>query len=319
MAESQADVASRAKNLRKRLSQIVALEEKVATCPDFCLTEEQNTKLERKAELEAELQLLFPTAMEPTVVQAVVPADKPRGDAEVAPATPKHTFRHPTEEDVMVGSPRARAESCRWEDDPVAVEDVAPPKFESVKEIELEILENIQPFATASQACTHMRRLVRATSDLSVACFETDVIKGVSRKGRWKLTLLARKDSPHNQDDPWGGLLGFIAYKVKPLVQSISIAKLAVVPESRGRGHGHKLTNWCIAMGKKLPNIVYLSLTSLPKAIRFYKQIGFKQVDVDLAKLDPMGEDDDADWDVVQGQIYMEYRCKGRGGQRKSK
>jgi len=311
MGDSPVEVAARIKNLRKRLAQIGVLEQKVSECSDFCLTAEQCEKLERKAALEAELKLL----VSPESTEDAATVNNSSRTTVGPPSAEAQTCDRRRADEVPEGSPRMRAESCRWEDDPVAVEDVAPLKLDGGKGFDVEILENVQPFASATQSCPRMRRLIRATSDLSVDAFETDVVKGVSRKGRWKLTLLVQHASPEVQDDPWGGLLGFIAYKVKDQVQTISIAKLAIVPESRGRGYGHQLVNWCIALGKKLPNIMYLSLTSLPKAIRFYKQMGFKQVDVDLAKLDPC--EDDPDFDVVEGQIYMEYRCKGRGGAKK--
>jgi len=163
-----------------------------------------------------------------------------------------------------------------------------------------------------------LSRLLRATSELSREAFETDVLHGVSKKGKWKLTLLVQLEDPlsgPSSNDPWGGLLGFICYKLKPQVQCISIAKLAVVPEHRGMGHGHKIVQWMIAFARKQPNITYLSLTSLPKAIKFYKQIGFRQVDVDLSKFDAAPQDEE--FDYVDGQVYMEYRCKGRSGQKK--
>lgn len=44
-----------------------------------------------------------------------------------------------------------------------------------------------------------------------------------------------------------------------------------------GRGHGHTLVQWLIDMARKQRNILYLSLSSLPAAIRFYKHLGFRQ------------------------------------------
>merc|ERR1712118_212395 len=108
---------------------------------------------------------------------------------------------------------------------------------------------------------------------------------GITRKAKWKLTLLALPRDAASHCDPWGGLLGFMAYILKPSVQCVSIAKIAIVPERRGHGYGNKLVQWCIGMAKKHSNIMYLSLTSLPLAIRFYERIGFRKVDVDLSKL----------------------------------
>jgi len=98
-------------------------------------------------------------------------------------------------------------------------------------------------------------------------------------------------------------------------VKCISIAKLAVVPEHRGKGCGHKIMAWCIAMARKAPNISFISLTSLPTAIRFYKQIGFRQLEIDLEKVAPPAEEDE---EYVEGQVYMEFQCRG-GGQKKKR
>jgi len=214
--------------------------------------------------------------------------------------------------DSLEGMTFKRMLSHRWEDDPVAVEDIAPPtpstsstagKQGKYAMEDMEMLEAIQPFAPATQASERLRGLVKATTDLSMEAFGTDVLEKVSRKGKWKLTLLAR----HSTEGAWCGLLGFMAYKSNGEVQSISIAKLAVVPEERGQGHGHRLVNWSITMAKKQPNIMYLSLTSLPAAVRFYKQMGFRAVEVDLAKLTPEPDEDE---EYIEDQVYMEYACK---------
>jgi len=320
--DSQPKAESRVRNLRKK-----------------------RTKLQRKAELEAELSQLLgatwclelsPPAQCGVTDEAVgallasLPAD---------PATPRsgHSERGGEDgclrhEEPALAAEKAEPGACRspwkacapppgrrlasglWEDDPVAVEDMAA-RPRPARE-EAEILADVQPFTPASRASPRLRKLVRATSELSMEAFKTDVLEGVSRRGKWKLTLLVRPENAATEDaghDPWEGLLGFIAYKLKPQVQSISIAKLAVVPERRGRGHGHRLVQWCISLAKKSRDLVYLSLTSLPQAVRFYTRAGFRHIDVDLSKVDPITEDD---MEYVEGQVYMEYRCK-RCGTRK--
>mmetsp|Transcript_98131 Transcript_98131/g.282104 ORF Transcript_98131/g.282104 Transcript_98131/m.282104 type:complete len:337 (+) Transcript_98131:112-1122(+) len=323
---------AKVRNLRKKLAQISLLEDKAAEGVE--LSPEQSEKVERKEELELELGQLLDGDLDRadsatttaasdeqplvTISEASPLSSQPPSDSELG--VPEDGLRGGAgaggdgdEVEAEVPPTRPRLPSNRWEDDPLAVEDVAPAsEAKNSKAVESEILEAVQPFAPATQADSYLRRLIRATSDLSKEAFESDVLDGVSRKGKWKLTLLSLPRGSFPDDDPWGGLLGFIAYKLKPAVQCVSIAKLAVVPEHRGKGHGHKLVQWCIAMAKKQQNIIYLSLTSLPQAVRFYKQIGFRPVDVDLTKLDPGGIEDD--YDYVAGQVYMEYRCKGRAG-----
>lgn len=327
-----AKVDARVRNLRKRLAQIVALEERQRSGED--LSSEQRAKLARKPEVEEELQRLLEGSEAPSPRSAEAPPSS--APPSIARPPPQLPLLPPCldEDDLdpgpclglpgAVGSPLLaapalqRQHSGHWEDDPLAVEDIAPAPLVDghVQHFEAEILEAVQPFTSANRACARMRRLVRATSVLSLEAFDSDVLEGVSRKGKWKLTLLAMPDGPVAERDPWGGLLGFIAYKVKAQVQCVSIAKLAVVPEQRGRGHGHTLVQWLIDMARKQRNILYLSLSSLPAAIRFYKHLGFRQVDVDLAKLDTSAEDGE---EYIEGQVYMEYRCRHRacGGKKR--
>merc|ERR1719262_2209786 len=116
----------------------------------------------------------------------------------------------------------------------------------------------------------------------------------VSRKARWKLTLLVRTQSAEvpfpsfaleevEEEPP---LIGFVVYRLKPEQQAFAIAKIAVVPEHRGQGHGGRLMDWCMRVAKKQPDINFITLSSLPEAIRFYKKLGFKEVQVSL-KQDP--------------------------------
>jgi len=341
----------RIRTLRKKLAQIVSLESKLQSNEGYEINSEQHAKLGQKAEVEAELSRLLgrPQPESSSAPPAPPPGTDGRSGRAVTCEGPisaearspgkmpgnggKENREHSQDANIPTvaaqkgqaaaaddppgdghgPSPRCRSSSVRWEDDPVAVEDIALTPNEA-PEVGAEILENVQPFSAKTGACARLRKLVRMTSQLSTEVFETDVLAGVTRRKKWRLTLLARAEGSARdwEGDPWGGLLGFLAYKLKPLVHSVSIAKLAVVPEHRGKGHGRKLVQWCIAMARKQPGIMYLSLTSLPKAVRFYKQIGFRQLDVDLSKIDCESDDDD-EYDYVEGQVYMEYRCRGRG------
>jgi len=315
---------ARARNLRKKLSQIAALEDRCRSGED--LSAEQRSKVARRAEVEEELRRVLESGVGPPEVLESKRLDAAALEAQQLdlPPPPTATLEPPR---LPAARPRApssdasgallcgppvlrRQHSGHWEDDPIAVEDIAPPHSPHHAPLaEAEILQELQPFAAATRASARMQRLVRATSELSREAFSSDVLEGVSRKGKWKLTLLALPDTAEAEADPWGGLLGFIAYKVKTQVHCISIAKLAVVPEQRGRGHGHKLVHWLIDMAKHRRDIMFVSLSSLPAAVRFYKHIGFRQIDVDLSKLDTSADDDE---EFIEGQVYMEYRCRGR-------
>lgn len=213
-----------------------------------------------------------------------------------------------------------RLTSEHWADDPAAVEDIIvppTPKAAKVPEVPIEILENIQPFSAENKASERIQRLVKATRDLSMQAFNTDVIEKISRKSKYRLTLLVKPEhdsleaygADQTDKDPWGGLLGFIAYRLFPELQCVSVAKLAVVPESRGFGHGSRIIDWIISHAKKQNELCFISLSSLPTAVKFYKKIGFREVkDIDLDNFPTPG----AEEDYVAGQVYMEYRIKGR-------
>lgn len=219
-----------------------------------------------------------------------------------------------------------RSPSMRWEDDPVSVEDVAPtPKAgKDRKEPPVEFIENVQPFSVATQASPRLHSLVKEVSELSNAAFEEDALEMVTRKSRWKLTLLARPEGyvPASEsafmldgpsDEP--PLIGFIVYRLRPELESFSIAKLAIVPEHRRQGHGCRLVDWCFRNARKQSSINFISLSSLPEAVKFYQRIGFKAVDV---KFDPATQCSEGE-DFVEGQVYMEFRLKGKSGKGKKR
>merc|ERR1719272_193859 len=116
-------------------------------------------------------------------------------------------------------------------------------------------------------------------------------------------------------DGPRPSLIGFLIYRIRPELESFSIAKLATVPEHRRQGHGRRFIEWCIKSAKKQSTISFISLSSLPEAVKFYQRLGFRAVNVDLEKA-ACSECEPGE-DLVEGQVYMEYRLKGRGGRKK--
>jgi len=148
---------------------------------------------------------------------------------------------------------------------------------------------------------------MRAVSELSMDAFEEDALEMVTRKGRWKLTLLACPDGGQSRgfclDGPPVPLIGFVVYRLRVELQSLSIAKIAIVPEHRRQGHGCRLIDWCVRVAKKQSNIAFISLSSLPEAVKFYQRLGFRKYDVKIGQPDE---------DLVEGQVYMEKPIKGR-------
>lgn len=216
----------------------------------------------------------------------------------------------------------------RWQDDPVSVEDIAPTTTAS-KEPLWEVIENVQPFSQVTQASERLKAIMKEVSLLSHDAFEEDALAMVTRKGGWKMTLIvcpegAASANPFTLDGfclddadaaACPSLIGFIVFRLRPELESFSIAKLAIVPEHRQQGHGRRLIEWCIKYAKKQPTIAYISLSSLPEAVKFYHRLGFRDpgVALDKAAAAQCGPEDE----LVEGQVYMEYRLKGRSRARK--
>lgn len=217
-----------------------------------------------------------------------------------------------------------RSPSMRWQDDPVSVEDMTPSKPWKAPP-EFEFLENIQPFSQTVQSSERLKALTKEVSLLSAAAFEEDALTYVTRKGGWRMTIIARPEGVQDcselpldgfcLDGPSPSLIGFIVYRLRPELDSLSIAKIAIVPEHRQRGHGRRLIDWSIKLAKKQPDITFISLSSLPEAVKFYLAIGFKAIDVKLENA--VSAQCGPDEDLVEGQVYMEYRIKGRSRARK--
>jgi len=192
-----------------------------------------------------------------------------------------------------------------------------------------EFIENIQPFGLATRSSERLKSLMNEVSLLSHDAFEEDALNMVTRKGGWRMTLLARPEGftpPVAELIPLDGfsldgpgfqpaLIGFVVYRLRPELDCLSIAKIATVPEHRKMGHGRRLIEWCIKAAKKQSSLDYISLSSLPEAIKFYNVLGFRAIEVNLEK---SGKNECAsDEDFVEGQVYMEYRLKGRSRARR--
>jgi len=211
-----------------------------------------------------------------------------------------------------------RSPSQRWQEDPVAVEDLVPATHPPKPAFE--IIEGIQPFSDGVQSNTRMKEILDEVKALSMDAFEEDALTMVTKKARWKMTLLVRSEDgvpqfsldgadlgDEDQEDP--PLIGFVVYKIRTEFESFSIAKIAVVPEHRNQGHGGRLMDWVKSQAKKQKDIKYISLSSLPDAVRFYKKIGFQPVDVNINPAD--------DEVFVEGQVYMEYQVRKRSHKKK--
>jgi len=192
-----------------------------------------------------------------------------------------------------------------WFEDGVAVEDAVPPDKALVKEAALTteepvILADVKPFSEQSRSDPAMVALLEQVRVLSEDCFDDDCLKGCSKRGGWKLTLLASR----LETGPGAMLLAFLVYRLKPDQECLSVSKLAVPEDHRRLGYGQKLISWSIQHAKGLQDISRVGLSSLAAAVKFYQRLGFKK----LFDLTPKDCQDDEEY--FPGQVYMEFRIK---------
>eukprot|EP00931_Biecheleriopsis_adriatica_P078233 TRINITY_DN51690_c0_g1_i1.p1 TRINITY_DN51690_c0_g1~~TRINITY_DN51690_c0_g1_i1.p1 ORF type:complete len:425 (-),score=144.46 TRINITY_DN51690_c0_g1_i1:53-1243(-) len=276
----------RIRTVRKKLLQIADLEERANA--EETLTPEQLTKLAGKAELEQELHGLKQIA----AVEAKEAAELAAAEAQAA------------------AEKEAAAQAA--EERRAAAKEAAEAALARKRREALEVLPNISPESEQVKNQPRLQALLKQVAELSTEVFHEDCLDGgVSKKKGWRLTLLARPvpEDPENAppEDP-ETLLGFMVFRFRPDFQCLSIAKIAVPEVHRGRGFGKHLMEWCTKYAEK-QNLQHLSLSSLPDAVKFYRAFGFKPVKVDSIR----GDEDD----LIEGQVYMEYRLKGGSGNKK--
>lgn len=138
-----------------------------------------------------------------------------------------------------------------------------------------------------------MEGLIRQTRDLSQLVFDEDCLKEVTKKTRWKISLLATQDL--------STLCGFCLTRITN--GALSIAKIAVPIEFRGLGFGKLLMEDSMKIAKKDTAIYQVSLSSLSTAVTFYQRLGFKALTGFKIK---------TDFEVVEGQVYMVKKLRPR-------
>mmetsp|Transcript_27499 Transcript_27499/g.51539 ORF Transcript_27499/g.51539 Transcript_27499/m.51539 type:complete len:223 (+) Transcript_27499:56-724(+) len=114
--------------------------------------------------------------------------------------------------------------------------------------------------------------VLEQVSALGDDIFGDDPLVGCSKRGGWRLHVAA------GQVGDKSVLLGFIVWRIKPERNMLIVSQLAVPEQYRRHGFGKMLVQILIAEAKRLPQIYTVSLSSLPDSVRFYKRLGFKQV-----------------------------------------
>eukprot|EP00930_Biecheleria_cincta_P030480 TRINITY_DN21113_c0_g1_i1.p1 TRINITY_DN21113_c0_g1~~TRINITY_DN21113_c0_g1_i1.p1 ORF type:complete len:243 (-),score=55.88 TRINITY_DN21113_c0_g1_i1:385-1113(-) len=162
------------------------------------------------------------------------------------------------------------------------------------------ILTDVKPHAEDSQSDPAMFALLAQARQLGQECFkDKDCLSGCSKRGGWHINLLA-EGLDHGAA---ASLLGFVIYRLKPDVRSLSVYKLAVPEQYRRHGYGKLLMLELAQQAKQTPDIDRVSLASLAGAISFYQRLGFKRLHTITEK--------DATDTAFPGQVYMELRTRG--------
>jgi len=136
--------------------------------------------------------------------------------------------------------------------------------------------------------------LVAQTRALSDSAFNEDCLKDVTKKSGWKLCLLASEDLEC--------LCGFALVKATTF-GVLSLSKIAVPAELRGKGFGKLMMDELMKAAKQQGNMFEVGLSSLPESVTFYQRLGFKA---------HKGLKLSTDEDLVEGQVYMEKKLRSR-------
>lgn len=270
----------RIKNLRKKLREIEALQERADS--NGWTVEEMDPlaaeKVASKPNIETEIESLKQiVAIELNEIAAAAARAEAKAEADAAAA------------------------ACRAEQKALADAALA-----RKRKVALEVLPNISPSGEEAKGDARMQALLKQVSGLSNEVFGEDCLKGLSKKGGWRLSLLARplvEDAENAPPEAPDVLLGFMVFRFRPDFNCMSIAKIAVPKIHRSKGFGRHLMEWVTKYAQQQGGLQHVSLSSLPDAVKFYSAFGFKKVPVTSIR-----EDDD---DLIEGQEYMEYRLKG--------
>lgn len=334
MEEERYDKAyKKARALRKKLRQIDDLEEKLEQLaeeakanghPPPVLNPEQADKVQKRTQVEeevavAEKELLEAEAlrdaaeaarqleekleMERRLQEANKAAAKAAKKAAKSKAKATRPVDHPNGTNLHHEHCQAllpHRHSASFYDDPLGVEDISvpPPKK---PERSWEFLEEVSPNAPEVRDNEEVQRFLNETSLLSVDAFDEDCCKQITKKSKWRLTLLVTKLAA-NTEEQARSLIGFIVWRIQEDLECFSIAKTAVAPAHRRKGFGTHLVKWAMQRGKR-GKVSVISLSSVPDAISFYQRLGFERLDDIKLKTDPNEE-------LVEGQVYMELALR---------
>jgi ribosomal protein S18 acetylase RimI-like enzyme len=158
------------------------------------------------------------------------------------------------------------------------------------------MLVDVRANGPAANTESRLGRLIAACRSLGESTFwGNNVLDGVSKKGAWKLNILAQ--------DVF--LCGFVVYRFDASREKVEVAYLAVSPALRGQGIGRSLIRWVqnyaqTAITRSRASVVCCSC--VPESIGFYQRLGFRRTKPVEAK------DEDEAQMLIPGQFLMLWK-----------
>jgi ribosomal protein S18 acetylase RimI-like enzyme len=133
------------------------------------------------------------------------------------------------------------------------------------------MLVDVRANGPAAQTESRLGRLISACRVLGQSAFwGNDVLEGVSKKGGWRVNLLAQDAT----------LCGFVVYRFDADKEKIEVAYLAVSPSLRGQGCGRALVRWVQAWAQAAitrSRAAVVCCACVPEAVGFYQRLGFRR------------------------------------------
>jgi ribosomal protein S18 acetylase RimI-like enzyme len=242
---------------------------KVASAEDVTISEIKNKDRE---DIMPDLLVNTQTGQPNAAMDSETPAPLPKqGDNVVAP---RSKGAHP---------PRRRAKAKSAQDFELIDIDPASPEVESSQRLQT-LLQAIQELWTEKSVGFpgQFASLLSGNRELKLAAM---------------VAIDPQSDGKEGRGDA-GSLIGFILYRINREKKYLSIRRLAIAPEYRRQGRAGQLLNWCL----RIPGVCYLTVTSISRAVEFYRAFGFRKVQT--WHEGGTGHPDD---EPEGNQAYMEY------------
>lgn len=188
---------------------------------------------------------------------------------------------------------------------PVVNFELPPTGGNKAKAMKAEYMVDVEFSGVEVQASKKLQGLLQSVKELwkeQTVTFGGDCEEFLSKHKDLKMTILAQGDS----------LVGFIMYRLHPkknVAAHMSISRLAIAPEFRRQGYAGQFMKW----GMRQPGVSFLAVTSLPKALDFYKAFGFRKVETwhtgGTAQPDEEPE-------LGSNQVYLEFNPSKNNGKK---